>query len=101
MCAVSISTSDQDCKRQETDLIVFAEKNGYAVAGVWKETASGSKNDRQQRQQVLNLAQARKNRHYSGDRTDALGTINIGLVSYAQRPAILGCMSDRANGTAV
>ena len=52
-----VSTSDQDCKRQETDLIVFAEKAGYAVAGVWKETASGSKNDRQQ---VLNLAQARK-----------------------------------------
>jgi putative DNA-invertase from lambdoid prophage Rac len=55
-----VSTSDQDCKRQETDLIVFAEKAGYAVTGVWKETASGSKNDRQQRQQVLNLAQARK-----------------------------------------
>jgi DNA invertase Pin-like site-specific DNA recombinase len=52
--------NDQDCKRQETDLIVFAERAGYAVAGVWKETASGSKNDRQQRQQVLNLAQARK-----------------------------------------
>ena len=52
-----VSTSDQDCKRQETDLIVFAERAGYAVAGVWKETASGSKNDRQQ---VLNLAQARK-----------------------------------------
>jgi DNA invertase Pin-like site-specific DNA recombinase len=55
-----VSTSDQNCERQETDLIVFAEKAGYAVAGVWKETASGSKNDRQQRQQVLNLAQARK-----------------------------------------
>ena len=55
-----VSTSDQDCKRQETDLIVFAEKAGYAVVGVWKETASGSKNDRLQRQQVLNLAQARK-----------------------------------------
>jgi len=55
-----VSTSDQDCKRQETDLIAFAEKAGYAVAGVWKETASGSKNDRLQRQHVLNLAQARK-----------------------------------------
>ncbi|MDI1294199.1 MAG: recombinase family protein [Methylobacter sp.] len=47
-------------KRQETDLIVFAEKADYPVAGVWKETASGSKNDRLQRQQVLNLAKARK-----------------------------------------
>jgi len=54
------STSDQDCKRQETDLTAFAAKAGYVVAGVWKETASGSKNDRQQRQQVLSLAQSRK-----------------------------------------
>ncbi len=55
-----VSTSDQNCERQETDLIAFAAKAGYAVSGVWKETASGSKADRQQRQQVLNLAQARK-----------------------------------------
>ncbi|MDO8995172.1 MAG: recombinase family protein [Sediminibacterium sp.] len=55
-----VSTSDQNCERQETDLIAFAAKADYLVAGVSKETASGSKMDRQQRQQVLNLAQARK-----------------------------------------
>ncbi len=55
-----VSTSDQNCERQETDLIAFAGKADYLIAGVWKETASGSKMDRQQRQQVLNLAQARK-----------------------------------------
>lgn len=55
-----VSTSDQDCARQESDLTAFAAKAGYAVAGVWKETASGSKAVRQQRQQVLKLAQARK-----------------------------------------
>ncbi len=55
-----VSTSDQDCARQESDLIAFAAKAGYAVAGVWKETASGSKAVRPQRQQVLKLAQARK-----------------------------------------
>ena len=55
-----VSTSDQDCARQETDLTAFAAKAGYTIAGVWKETASGSKVDRQQRQQVLKLAQARK-----------------------------------------
>jgi hypothetical protein len=39
----------------------LAEKAGYTVAGVWKETPRPeAKNDRQQRQQVLNLAQARK-----------------------------------------
>lgn len=55
-----VSTSDQHCERQEKELIAFAAKAGYSVAGIWKETASGSKNDRLQRQQVLNLAQARK-----------------------------------------
>jgi DNA invertase Pin-like site-specific DNA recombinase len=55
-----VSTSDQDCSRQEADLLIFAEKSGYVVAGIWKETASGSKNDRQQRQKILTLAQARK-----------------------------------------
>ncbi len=55
-----VSTSDQNCERQETDLIAFAEKAGYTVTGVWKETASGNKIDRQKRQQVLKLAQARK-----------------------------------------
>jgi len=42
------------------DLIDFAEKAGYKIAGVWKETASGNKVKREQRQQVLALAQARK-----------------------------------------
>jgi DNA invertase Pin-like site-specific DNA recombinase len=55
-----VSTSDQGCQRQETELIALASKAGYTVAGIWKETASGSKTDRQQRQQVLKLAQARK-----------------------------------------
>ena len=55
-----VSTSDQDCTRQESELIVFAEKLGYRVVGVFKETASGSRNNREQRQKVLVLAQARK-----------------------------------------
>jgi len=55
-----VSTSDQDCTRQESELIVFAEKLGYRVAGVWKETASGNRNNREQRQKILALAQARK-----------------------------------------
>ena len=38
----------------------YAKKAGYEVAGVWKETASGSKNNRVERKQVMNLAQARE-----------------------------------------
>ncbi|EKN6177466.1 integrase [Yersinia enterocolitica] len=55
-----VSTDDQDCQRQERELLALAGKAGYTIAGIWKETASGSKSDRQQRQKILNLAQARK-----------------------------------------
>ena len=55
-----VSTGDQDCTRQESELIVFAEKLGYRIVGVWKETASGSRNNRQERQKILALAQARE-----------------------------------------
>ena len=41
-----VSTADQTCARQERDLRAFAKKAGYKVAGVWKETASGAKNER-------------------------------------------------------
>lgn len=55
-----VSTTDQSCSRQERDLRAYVKKAGYKVVGVWKETASGSKNNRIQRKQVMNLAQARK-----------------------------------------
>jgi putative DNA-invertase from lambdoid prophage Rac len=54
-----VSTADQTCARQERDLRAFAKKAGYKIAGVWKETASGAKNERTERKKVLALAQAR------------------------------------------
>jgi putative DNA-invertase from lambdoid prophage Rac len=48
------------CARQERDLRAFAKKAGYKVVGVWKETASGAKQERAERKKVLALAQARK-----------------------------------------
>lgn len=55
-----VSTADQTCARQEADLLAFAARAGYDVAGVWKETASGAKDDRAERKKVLALAQARQ-----------------------------------------
>jgi putative DNA-invertase from lambdoid prophage Rac len=55
-----VSTADQTCGRQERDLRAFAKKAGYKIVGVWKETASGAKDDRAERKEVLALAQARK-----------------------------------------
>lgn len=54
-----VSTADQTCARQERDLRAFAKKAGYEIAGVWKETASGAKNERTERKKVLALARAR------------------------------------------
>ncbi|QQR58081.1 MAG: recombinase family protein [Candidatus Melainabacteria bacterium] len=55
-----VSTEEQDCDRQERDLRTYAEKLGFTVYGVYKETASGAKNDRAVRKEVLKLAQARR-----------------------------------------
>lgn len=55
-----VSTNDQNCERQERDLIAFAERAGFEVIHLFKEVASGMKNDRLHRQQVIQLAQARK-----------------------------------------
>ena len=54
-----VSTADQTCARQERDLRVFAKKAGYKIVGVYKETASGAKDDRAERKKILALAQAR------------------------------------------
>lgn len=54
-----VSTADQTCARQEVDLLAFAARAGYVVVGVWKEIASGTKDDRAERKKVLALAQAR------------------------------------------
>lgn len=54
-----VSTSDQDCERQVRDLTAFAERAGYRVVGVFKETASGTKENRKIRAEVMALAQGR------------------------------------------
>ena len=55
-----VSTTDQSCERQAQDLLFYAKKAGFKVVGVWKETASGTKQNRAERQKVMALAQARK-----------------------------------------
>ncbi len=55
-----VSTADQSCTRQERDLIAFADRAGYEVIGVFKETGSGMRLDRAERHKVMALAQARR-----------------------------------------
>jgi DNA invertase Pin-like site-specific DNA recombinase len=55
-----VSTDDQSCERQERDLRAYAERAGHLIVGVFKETASGARNDRAERKKVMALAQARE-----------------------------------------
>ena len=55
-----VSTVDQYCDRQVGDLEAFAARAGYEVVGIWRETASGTKDQRPERKKILALAQARK-----------------------------------------
>ena len=55
-----VSTSDQSCERQVDELTAFAERGGYDVMNIFKETASGTKSNRAERSKIVKLAQARK-----------------------------------------
>jgi DNA invertase Pin-like site-specific DNA recombinase len=55
-----VSTTDQSCQRQVQDLLGYAQRADFKVVGVWKETASGTRQNRLERQKVMALAQARK-----------------------------------------
>ncbi|MEM8581723.1 MAG: recombinase family protein [Pseudomonadota bacterium] len=55
-----VSTADQSCDRQVMELTAFAERGGYHVIGVFKETASGAAANRVARNRILDLAQARQ-----------------------------------------
>ncbi|HEY9777687.1 MAG TPA: recombinase family protein [Planktothrix sp.] len=55
-----VSTDDQNCDRQVRDLTEFAERRGFAIVSVYKEVASGVKDDRSERAKVIAAAKARK-----------------------------------------
>jgi putative DNA-invertase from lambdoid prophage Rac len=55
-----VSTTDQSCERQQRDLLDYAERCGYEVVGIFKETASGARSDRVERQKIMALGRARK-----------------------------------------
>lgn len=61
-CAIycRVSTDDQDCDRQQRELVEYADRCGYDVQIIYLETASGKTTDRQQRKQAIALAKARK-----------------------------------------
>lgn len=55
-----VSTADQSCDRQARDLRAFAKRADYQIIKVFKETGSGTKLDRAERQKIMALAQRRE-----------------------------------------
>jgi putative DNA-invertase from lambdoid prophage Rac len=59
-----VSTSDQDNDRQERDLLAYAERAGYEVVAVFRETLSGIRKSKGrqpvERKKAMALAQARQ-----------------------------------------
>jgi putative DNA-invertase from lambdoid prophage Rac len=55
-----VSTHDQNCERQEKDLLEYAERLGYEVVGIWSEFGSGVKLDRVKRKEVMSIARKGK-----------------------------------------
>ncbi|WP_310485101.1 recombinase family protein [Chamaesiphon sp. VAR_48_metabat_403] len=56
---VRVSTKDQNCDRQETELVSYAARCGYDVVGIFREIASGARIDRQERKKIIQLARNR------------------------------------------
>jgi putative DNA-invertase from lambdoid prophage Rac len=54
-----VSTHDQRCDRQETELEIYAARCGYDVVQIYRETGSGAKLDRVERKKIIQLARAR------------------------------------------
>jgi putative DNA-invertase from lambdoid prophage Rac len=54
-----VSTRDQQCERQQIDLQGYASRCNIRVVSTYLETASGVKNDRQERKKIIELARAR------------------------------------------
>ena len=55
-----VSTQDQDCERQLRDLRQFAQRRDDQIISTITEQASGSKDDRSGRKEILQLAQAKQ-----------------------------------------
>jgi DNA invertase Pin-like site-specific DNA recombinase len=55
-----VSTGDQSCERQISELTNYAERSAFEIVGFFKETVSGAKNDRSERKKILELARRRE-----------------------------------------
>jgi len=51
-----VSTNDQSCERQLSELTDYATRSGFEIVGCFSEIGTGSKNDRLERKKIFELA---------------------------------------------
>ena len=68
-----VSTDDQSCERQERDLRAFAKRAGHKIVAVFKETASGAKNDACRAQEGHGAGAGPRDRLHPGNRAQPMG----------------------------
>jgi DNA invertase Pin-like site-specific DNA recombinase len=55
-----VSTDDQNCDRQIRELTAYCDRAGWELVGIYQESASGVRNDRPVRKEVIELARRRE-----------------------------------------
>jgi len=55
-----VSTDDQSCDRQIAELQQYSQRSGFEVVAIVQETGSGAKNNRKERQKIIDLARRRE-----------------------------------------
>lgn len=93
-----VSTSDQNCDRQEEELTAYCHRADFQVVGIWKETASGAKVDRQMRRFVMELAQRREIDAILVHELSRWGRSTVDLISSLQELASWGISLVALNG---
>ena len=82
-------------------MLAYAKKADFKVVGVWKETASGTKQNRAERQKVMALAQARQIDAILVTELTRWGRSTLDLIQTLQDLPELGCLVDSSDRASV
>jgi putative DNA-invertase from lambdoid prophage Rac len=93
-----VSTDDQKCDRQLDELTAHCNRAGWKPVGIWQETASGAKNDRLARREIVNLAKRREIDQILVTELTRWGRSTIDLISSLQELAAYGVSLVALNG---
>ena len=94
-----VSTGDQNCDRQITDLLAFAQRANFEVIKIFKETASGAKDSRPVRKEVMELARKRFIQSILVTELSRWGRSTLDLINTLQELETYNVSINALNGT--